>query len=312
MIRLPVARLGALVLAGAVAAPALAQSHAAHGGAGSAPSAAAPSPRPAAFRAPAGSNVVDVVARDYAFDVPTRIPAGLTTFRLRNEGPDLHHIYLVKLAPGKTMADVFTYMQQPSDAPSFPSWATPVGGPNTPRPGGGESNATLDLEAGEYAMLCVIPAKDGMPHVMKGMAKAITVTPAARPTRPASGHPDTPAPKADVTMTLRDYDFALDRPLRAGKQLVAVRNGAAQPHEVFIARLAPGKTVQDLLKWIEKPDGPPPGEPMGGTTDIGTGGTNYIGLDLAQGEYGLICFSFDRKDGRPHFMHGMIKQLTVK
>jgi len=312
MIRLPVARLGALVLAGAVAAPALAQSHAAHGGAGSAPSAAAPSPRPAAFRAPAGSNVVDVVARDYAFDVPTRIPAGLTTFRLRNEGPDLHHIYLVKLAPGKTMADVFTYMQQPSDAPSFPSWATPVGGPNTPRPGGGESNATLYLEAGEYAMLCVIPAKDGMPHVMKGMAKAITVTPAARPSRPASGHPDTPAPKADVTMTLRDYDFAFSAPLTAGRQTVRIVNAAEQFHEAFIARLLPGKTAAEALKWVETGmQGPPPMELVGGTTGLAQGRGMQFTADFTPGEYALLCFLPDKKDGKPHVAHGMMKQITV-
>jgi hypothetical protein len=247
---------------------------------------------------------VNVVARDFAFDVPSEIPAGLTTFRLRNEGPDLHHVYLIKLAQGKTMAQLFEAMKTPGP---FPAWATPVGGPNTPRPGGGEANATLDLAPGNYAMICVIPAPDGVPHVMKGMAKEVKVT--APIARPASR---TIAPKGDITMTLNNYGFAFDQPLRAGKQVVTVRNGADQPHEVFIARLAPGKTVRDLLAWVEKPNGPPPGEPMGGTTDIPVGSWNSIGLDLPAGEYALICFSPDQKDGKPHFMHGMTRQITVK
>jgi hypothetical protein len=34
-------------------------------------------------------------------------------------------------------------------------------------------------------------------------------------------------------------------------------------------------------------------------------------MDLPPGEYGLVCFVPDAKDGKPHFMHGMITQLTI-
>jgi len=37
-----------------------------------------------------------------------------------------------------------------------------------------------------------------------------------------------------------------------------------------------------------------------------------VDLDLAPGEYGLLCFLPDAKDGKPHFVHGMHKQITVK
>ena len=315
MSRLLTARLGALLALGVAAAPALAQSHGAPHGASHGPVnqgsqgvspaalAALRARKPASkLEAPAGANVVTVVARDFAFDVPEKIPAGLTTFRLVNKGPDLHHVVLIKLEEGKTMGDLFANMK--GDGP-LPSWAKSVGGPNTPIPGG-ESNATFELAAGSYAMLCVIPAPDGQPHVMKGMAKAITViAPTARPAANVA------APAHDLTMTLSDYAFGFDKPMRAGKQRLRILNSATQGHEFLLVKLAPGKTPTDLVQWVEKRVGPPPGAPVGGITDLVPGTSMYVDLDIEPGEYGLLCFLPDAKDGKPHFVHGMVTQFKI-
>ena len=114
-----------------------------------------------------GIRTVTVTATDYSFAVPDTIPAGLTELRLLNRGTEMHHVMLVRLDAGRTMADLFVAMQP--EAP-LPAWAHEAGGPNTPGPGG-ESNVILRLVAGRYAMICVIPSSDGKPHVMKGMAK---------------------------------------------------------------------------------------------------------------------------------------------
>jgi hypothetical protein len=174
-------------------------------------------------------NVVTVTAFDYAFQAPDTVPAGVTTFKVLNKGPDLHHIQLIRLDSGKTFQDLAKAMEG-HHGPA-PRWAVEVGGPNAPAPGG-ESSVTLSLKAGNYVLLCVIPAKDGVLHLMKGMVKTMTVVPSK------SG---AALPKADVVMTLKDYDFVMSKPLAAGKQVVRVRNEASQSHEVFIARLAPGK-----------------------------------------------------------------------
>src|SRR5947207_7743986 len=50
-------------------------------------------------------SLVTITATDYAFGVPDTIPAGLTTFRLVNQGKELHHANLVRLGEGKTMVD---------------------------------------------------------------------------------------------------------------------------------------------------------------------------------------------------------------
>src|SRR5678815_1314216 len=54
-----------------------------------------------AFKVP----VVTIHAKDFSFDAPKSIPAGLTTFRLVNDGAQLHHASIIKLEQGKTMAD---------------------------------------------------------------------------------------------------------------------------------------------------------------------------------------------------------------
>lgn len=247
---------------------------------------------------PAEPRVIEVGAGDFFYEMADTIAAGAVTLQLTTSGQELHHLQLVRLADGKSAADLFAEMQ--GDAP--PAWATLVGGPNAPVPGAATSRVTLDLTPGEYVALCVIPSPDGTPHVAKGMSKSLVVVP---------GEGAATLPTANVKMALTDFDFVLDQPLHAGTQVVEVTNTTAQPHEVFIAKLEPGKTPMDLVAWIGAPDGPPPGVPMGGTVGLSQGHTNFVHLDLPPGEYALLCFLPDAGDGRPHFLHGMMKQVTV-
>jgi hypothetical protein len=248
--------------------------------------------------------VVTVTARDYAFDAPDTVAAGLTTVRLVNQGPELHHVQLLRLDDGKTLADLMAAFK----AGGPPArWAHDVGGPNTPVPGG-ESRATIDLAPGRYAIVCFIPSADKAPHFTKGMVREIMVRGAHRP---AAATPVAGGAAAPVTLTLRDYSFTLSRPLVAGAQTVRVRNAAAQSHEVLFVRLAPGRTAADVAAWVDKMEGPPPGQPLGGTTAIAANGWNDVALTLEPGEYGMLCFIPDAKDGKPHIAHGMLHQFRV-
>jgi hypothetical protein len=251
------------------------------------------------------ARVVTVVARDYAFDAPDTITAGRTEVRLVNRGREAHHAYLVRLDKGKSLDALLAALR--AGGP-MPSWTHDVGGPNSPVPGG-TSVAVVDLTPGSYAVLCVIPAADGMPHIMKGMGHAFTVVAGA------------PAPKTtlaakvgapDITVDLADYAFTLSRPLTRGHHVLRVRNTAAQSHEMFVARLMPGKTAQDAMAWLESQKGPPPMVPLGGTVGLAHGVSNDIALDLTPGEYALFCFIPDAKDGKPHVAHGMVKPFTVR
>ncbi|MGI8507980.1 MAG: hypothetical protein ACR2MQ_01490 [Gemmatimonadaceae bacterium] len=90
-----------------------------------------------------------------------------------------------------------------------------------------------------------------------------------------------------------------------------MRNTAAPPHEMEVIKLAPGKTSMDMLNWIEEPIGPPPGSAIGGVTNFGSGTPVYFTATFTPGNYMLVCFVPDTRDGKPHFMHGMVQAIKV-
>jgi hypothetical protein len=248
---------------------------------------------------------VTVVAREYAFQMPDSIPAGLTTFRLVDEGKEPHHLFVMKLEGGKKASDMFAALKAAGPAGwPLPAWMHPVGGPNVSA-AGGESNATLNLEPGDYAAFCVVPTPQGAPHFMLGMINGFTVTPSVKPAAVL--------PKADLTITLKDYDFVLSRPLTSGPHVIAITNAGMQPHEVVINRLGEGQSIAQFAAWGEKPGGKSvPAHPMGGATDIPPGKTVVIEGTFPPGRYGFVCFTRDKKDGKPHHVLGMMKEFVVQ
>ena len=261
------------------------------------PDAAAAPPTPPA------PNVVTYSAADFNYTGPDTIPAGVTTLRLVNGGKEPHHMFVVKLNEGKTAQDLMTAMQAPN-ATAMPSWAVETGGPNAAEPGRTVA-ATVAMEAGNYVIFCVIPGPDGVPHVAKGMMRNLTVVPAAATAAVA------PEPTPDITMKLVDYGFELSTPLTAGRHTIRFDNTAPQSHEVVLVKLNPGSTIQDWLAAAEKMSGPLPGQLMDGIAGLSPGRHGYATVDITPGDYGLVCFAPDMKDGKPHFLHGMVQQFTV-
>jgi hypothetical protein len=185
-----------------------------------------------------------------------------------------------------------------------PSWVKFVGGPNAIAPGG-KANATALLEPGHYAYICFVFGPDGVIHAAKGMVTPFEVTgdsSAARAELPA----------ASVTIKMADYSFESSQSLTAGHHTIRVENAGPQPHELALLKLAPGKKVEDFAVWAETGmKGPPPAEPLGGVVLLDKGASGTFTADLTKGDYGLICFVPDAKDGKPHLAHGMMKTFTV-
>lgn len=121
-------------------------------------------------------NNVTFTAEDSAFGGPEAIPAGWTEIVLTNNSQGIHHAQLVKLDGSKTPDDLKAALE--ADPENFPAWAIPYGGPNAPDPGGSTS-AIVKLDAGNYALISVIPNADGVPGFLNGMLKALTVTDAS-------------------------------------------------------------------------------------------------------------------------------------
>jgi hypothetical protein len=255
---------------------------------------AASLPAPAASAAP---NMVTFTAKEFAFDGPDTIPAGMTMIHMSSTCQELHHVQLLKLEQGKTFADLQAAVKAGGPPPT---WAVPYGGVNPLV--GGVAAATQMIEAGNYAVVCFVEGADHVPHLAKGMMKPLTVTPS---TAAAT------EPTADVTLTLSDYTFTLSKPLAAGNQTIKVENGATQPHEVVLVQLEAGKSMEDLRKWATDFKGPPPGRPIGGIPAFMPGKTGYFEASLTPGDYGMICFVPDAKDGKMHVEHGMMTQFKI-
>jgi hypothetical protein len=246
---------------------------------------------------------VAFTAKDFAFEGPDTISSGWTTVVLHNDGPTLHHIMFLQLTQGKTLADLKAAVAAMKQPEMPPVWAVPVGGANPPMPGS-ETRAVLDIRPGDYAIVCIVDIPDHVPHMMKGMIKGLTVT-------PASG-PATPEPVADMTVTLVDFTFAPSAPFTAGHHLIKVENKGTQPHELELVRLGEGKTMDDLAKWGQTLEGPLPGTSLGGAAPMVPGQVEYFPVDLTPGNYVLLCFLPDpTKNNMPHMAEGMVRAFTI-
>jgi uncharacterized cupredoxin-like copper-binding protein len=254
------------------------------------------------------THVAVVHTKDFAFDAPDSISAGWTTFHLVNDGPNLHHVQIVRLDSGKTAADFGAAMEASakSHAPP-PSWLVFAGGPNAPSPKT-EADAMLNMQPGNYVLICFVDIPGHVPHFTKGMIRPLKVTPAAGAAASE--------PTSDLTVTLADYSFTTDGTPTAGKHTIKVVNKGPQPHEVELVRFAPGKTMKDANEFMEKvyagkADGPPPFEALGGIASEIPGTTEYFTADLTPASYAFLCFVPDAKDGKAHLEHGMIKEFKV-
>lgn len=247
-----------------------------------------------------GSAVV-FVAHDHGFAGPDRIPAGVTTMQVVNKGQEPHHIQVLQLLEGKTAEDFRATL---AGSGRLPNWIRFVGGPNAVLPGSG-STATMNLVEGDYLLICLIPNREGVPHMVLGMQKSLSVR-GGKPTLISE-------PKAGLTITVADYRFEQSRPITAGTHTIRVTNRGSQPHEVVVVKLDPGATAKDFGAAFEPgASGPPPGRPLGGVVGIESGDHAFFTARFEPGRYGLICFFPDPVTGQPHFAHGMTADFTVQ
>ena len=122
-------------------------------------------------------------------------------------------------------------------------------------------------------------------------------------------------PKADATITAKEYSFDT-KGLKAGVNTVKFENDGQQLHHVIAAPLADGATIEDVKKFVaseEPPQGEPPldFESSVSTAVIDKDRAMVTTLDLAAGKYVFMCFMTDRAGGAPHAMQGMIQEVNI-
>lgn len=108
---------------------------------------------------------------DYGYRESAPITRATGEVLVRNDGVQPHELELVRLLPGRTMADLAAWAQKMDSPPP----AEFLGGVSPIAPGG-SNTLDLSLPPGHYAMLCFLPdARDHAPHIAHGMVQEFVV-----------------------------------------------------------------------------------------------------------------------------------------
>jgi hypothetical protein len=113
-----------------------------------------------------------IEATEYEF-VASGLQAGSTPVLFDNAGGEPHFIAGIGIKPGKTIADVRKFFETHKGEPPIDesrSFSTAL------IEGGQSQSIDVDLQAGDYALLCFVPDRaGGPPHAVKGMISKVTV-----------------------------------------------------------------------------------------------------------------------------------------
>lgn len=242
--------------------------------------------------------VVDILQVDYAYRMPAEIPSGWVTFRAPNHGAEHHVAVFLKLPQGVTQADWNAAMANPTEASLAEWWErmADAGGTGAVAPGL-TAETTMYMEPGLYGVLCGVIAPDGTSHWVHGMHTTFVVT------DEPSGAPE---PTADIRLTLGENGFEQEGTVRAGTHTVAVyfANQPAQTHDVHVARLEDGETLEAAIALMGRPIEPFPMRFVGGAEQGPEGRTDYFTVTFEPGRYAWVCHL--------HASAGMAREFVVE
>jgi uncharacterized cupredoxin-like copper-binding protein len=218
---------------------------------------------------------------------------------MENQGAEPHHAQLVRLNEGVS-AEAFggALMQGPEAAFPLVSFE---GGPAVVGPGG-TAQATLNLTAGNYMMLCFVETAEGVPHLALGMIRPFQVAPP-----PSTAQ----APQASGEVILKDFSFEVPQ-IQAGERTLRVTNQGPQVHEM--AMLRTDASLSEVMQALANFDEEPPFEitDVGGMQALDAGKSGWVTVNFTPGTYVLLCFVPDPETGQPHVALGMVDAFTVQ
>lgn len=122
-----------------------------------------------------------------------------------------------------------------------------------------------------------------------------------------------------ITITTPGMAYDVSGDLRPGVAAITLRNTDTMSHMMAVARLKDGVTLDQVKAASQEPDesaiGKLVADPLdtayGTPAPVGPGQeSTVIAPDLEAGHYAIICF-FASDDGTPHFLKGMVDELSV-
>ena len=242
---------------------------------------------------------ITIAASAQGLAVPSEVPGGLVDITLETEADEAagadnvgHHLVIARLNDGVTLEDVLA-----ADDSAFTELMSVKGGNGTIA--AGESlDMTLDLEPGDYFVL-------DNPQLPDPVIETFTVV------GPVS---DAPEPAAEGTIRVGpNMVIAVPDNFDGTGVWHFVNDDPTLLHEAAMARLAEGKTMDDVIAWGQAGfagELPFDGE-FGSMGALGPGEQGWTTLvPPGPGNYVLICFVPD-ESGMPHLGNGMVVPFTV-
>ena len=129
--------------------------------------------------------------------------------------------------------------------------------------------------------------------------------------RPAAEAPAPPSSTLDVTS--HEFSFEVSNPtVRAGLVRMRLTNEGMEPHQVMLARLDDGVSVDDFVAASHEDEA---GSYdlvhfAGGVNAVERGNTGQTWTELKPGTYALICY-IPSPDGVQHVHKGMVDEIEV-
>jgi uncharacterized cupredoxin-like copper-binding protein len=249
--------------------------------------------------APVSKSAADILVsvRAGAVAAPDSVPAGWARVRVEEDGAG-HILVVFRLPEAATDVALTAFLAALDTARTTPQPAVALGGPEV----GNTGEVVIHLTAGRYVLGCVRRGAEGHRHASSGEARVLVVTAPL-----ASGREVPPVATQEVGMV----DFAYVGPERwpAGSHMLRVENRGQQEHQLRLARLRPGTSLQD---WMNAEDPDEHATAVAGIARLGPGAVAYLPVELSAGAYLAYCLIQDPASGLPHVELGMVRAIRVE
>lgn len=234
-------------------------------------------------------------------NVPADVNAGVVNVSFDNKSKMPRGAQIFRIDGGHTGAEALKITS--TEKAKIPDWLHANGGLGTTPPGQ-KAQATIQIAPGSYALL-----DDEGDSPKTHTAKEFKVT--------GTGGGSLPSTDASVTVVKKGKEFAYEvKGLKAGANTITFDNKTKELHHVIAAPIKGNATIADVKKALQSQKGPPPIDFMGSSTTsvIDSKQKEVATLNLAKpGRYAFICFLTDRDGkGKPHFLEGLTKEVTIK
>ena len=241
------------------------------------------------------------------FDVPDEVPGGIVSISVHNTGEQPHTASLWRIREGHTQDEIVAMNEYLKENPDdffgvfeLGSW---IHYSENIEPGA-TYQYYADLGTGDFFL-----TDDSNPDLDLAFFTAPEIV-------------GTVEPAAEVQVDMADFSYAMPATIPGGERLWEITNSGEQWHLAAIITANPDASPEEILASFGGENTPPPADAavqvVGGMPPMSPGERVWLAIDLAPGEYEVVCplpdvtaFASGTAPAT-HLDHGMRRAFTVE